>query len=134
MLTGVFVIGWSAFVLPLAIALLRGWAPGRVRRRVSPWGIQVRGVALLVLWAGALVGPLVRQSGLDTEEAATLASMASAGLFMFAGGLMSGSRLGEWFHRRAGRPRRPDEAQEVGGRPYDAGCAGRSADGGCPAA
>ncbi|MBT2368136.1 hypothetical protein J7E88_23155 [Streptomyces sp. ISL-10] len=130
MFTWLFVIGWSAFALPLAIAMLRGWAPRRVRRRISPWGIQVRGIALLVLWVGGLVGPLVRQSGLDIEEATILASMTSVGFLMFAGGLMSGSQLGEWFYRRAGRSQALDAAQDVGGQPYDTESVGRLRGGG----
>lgn len=44
------------FALPLAIASLCGWAPKSVRRRTTLWGIRVRGVALLVVWVGGLMG------------------------------------------------------------------------------
>ncbi|WP_405954908.1 hypothetical protein [Streptomyces phaeochromogenes] len=112
-----WLIGWSVFVLPLAIASLRGWAPKSVRRRTTPWGIRVRGVALLVLWAGGLIVPLLRWSGLDTEDAAFLGSIVQVGLLMFAAGLMGGSQLGEWFYRRAVSPKPLDEMPGSGGRP-----------------
>jgi hypothetical protein len=112
-----WLIGWSAFALPLAVASLRGWAPKRVRRRTSPWSIRVRGVALLVLWAGGLTGPLLRWSDLDSEDASFLASMVQGGLLMFAGGLMAGSQLGEWFYRRAVRAYAVDQADDISGRP-----------------
>lgn len=37
-----WLIGWSAFALPLAIASFRGWAPRRVRSRTTPWGMPPR--------------------------------------------------------------------------------------------
>ncbi|MGW0495948.1 hypothetical protein ACWD0Z_11100 [Streptomyces sp. NPDC003007] len=101
----IWLIGWSACALPLAIASLRGWAPERVRRRTSPWGIRVRGVAVLVFWLGGLSGPLLRWSDLDTAGAGLLTSVVQVGLLMFAAGLMAGSRLGEWFHRHLVRDR-----------------------------
>lgn len=109
-----WLIGWSAFALPLAIASLRGWAPKRVRHRTSPWGIRVRGVALLVLWLGGLTGPLLRWSDLDTEDAGFLASVVQFGFLMFAGGLMAGSQLGEWFYRRVMRDQAVDRARDGG--------------------
>jgi len=112
-----WLIGWSAFALPLAFASLRGWAPKSVRRRTTPWGIRVRGVALLVFWAGGLIVPLLRQSGLDTEDAAFLGSIVQAGFLMFGAGLMAGSQLGEWFYRRAVQPKALDETPGGGGRP-----------------
>jgi hypothetical protein len=113
-----WLIGWSAFALPLAIASLRGWAPRRVRQRTSPWGIRVRGVALLVLWAGGLVAPLLRGSGLDAEDAGFLAAVVQVGLLTFAAGLVSGSQFGEWFYRRAVRSQAPAEARGSGGQPW----------------
>ncbi|MGW3413133.1 hypothetical protein [Streptomyces sp. NPDC000888] len=110
-------IGWSAVVLPLAIASLRGWAPKSVRRRTTPWGIRVRGVALLVIWGGGLIVPLLWRSGLDAEDAAFLGAVVQVGFLMFAAGLMSGSWLGEWFYRRAVRSRGLDEMPCSGGRP-----------------
>ena len=99
-----WLIGWSAFVLPLSIASLRGWAPRRVRSRTTPWGIRVRGVALLVMWVGGLVVPLGRWGGLVGEEAMFLLPAVQAGLMLFAAGLISGSQLGDPFRRRAARP------------------------------
>jgi hypothetical protein len=112
-----WLIGWSAFVLPLAVALLRGWAPKRVRSRTSPWSIRVRGVALLVLWFGGLTGPLLRWSDLDSGDAGFLTSVAQGGLLMFAGGLVAGSQLGEWFYRRAVRAHAVDQPGDISGRP-----------------
>ncbi|WP_128379996.1 hypothetical protein [Streptomyces cavernae] len=104
-----WLIGWSAFTLPLAISSLRGSASKRVRRRTSPWGIRVRGVALLVIWFGGLVVPLLRASDLDAEEAGFLASLMQMGFLMFASGLMAGSQLGEWFYRRVMRDQAVDQ-------------------------
>ncbi|GAA3791749.1 hypothetical protein ACFS5L_06635 [Streptomyces phyllanthi] len=113
-----WLVGWSAFALPLAISSLRGWAPKRVRRRTSPWGIRVRGVALLVIWFGGLTVPLLRSSGLDAEDRIFLASVMQVGFLMFASGLMAGSQLGEWFHRRVMRDQAVDQARGSGGRPW----------------
>ncbi|MFJ8112481.1 hypothetical protein [Streptomyces sp. NPDC096132] len=92
--------GWSLLALPLALASWRGWAPRWVRLRLSPAGVRVRGVALLVLWASGMVTPVIRLSGLDDEESAFLASPAQFGLMMFAAGLMCGSQLAERFASR----------------------------------
>ncbi|MDH6566823.1 hypothetical protein M2160_001844 [Streptomyces sp. SAI-117] len=118
MFTWLWLIGWSVVTLPLAAASLRGWAPRRVRRRTSPWGIRVRGVALLVIWAGGVVVPLLRWSGLDPESATFFGSMAEVGVLMFAAGLIGGSQLNEWFHRRTVR------SQGVGVAPGDGGWPG----------
>ncbi|TQJ92530.1 hypothetical protein FBY22_3401 [Streptomyces sp. SLBN-31] len=111
----IWLITWSAFVLPLAIASLRGWAPRRVRSRTSPWGIRVRGVAMLVMWVGGLV-PLLRWSGLLGQETSLLLTVVQAGLLMLAAGLISGSQLSELFRRRAVRSLRADQGPG-GGRP-----------------
>ncbi|MBE1594176.1 MULTISPECIES: hypothetical protein [Streptomyces] len=111
-----WLIGWSAFALPLAVASLRGWAPKRVRSRTSPWSIRVRGVALLVIWLGGLTGPLLRWSDLDSADAGFLASVVQGGILVFAGGLVAGSRLGEWFYRRAVRAQVVDQAEGISGR------------------
>ncbi|MDX3528169.1 hypothetical protein P1P75_17435 [Streptomyces sp. ID05-39B] len=95
------VCGYCAFALPLAIAALRGWAPRRVRRRTAPWVIRVRGVALLVLWASAMVVPLARQLGADSEDSTFLTFSAQFGLMMFAAGLVCGAQAGERFSRQA---------------------------------
>ncbi|WP_326661280.1 hypothetical protein [Streptomyces canus] len=104
-----WLIGWSAFALPLAIASFRGWAPRRVRSRTTPWGIRVRGVALLVMWVGGLVVPLGRWGGLVDEDAMFPLSAVQVSLLMFAAGLISGSQLGDRFRRRAAHPRAVDE-------------------------
>ncbi|WP_406174990.1 hypothetical protein [Streptomyces sp. NBC_00996] len=44
-----------------------------------------------------------------TAEAALTATAVQTGLLLFAAGLISGSRLGEWFHRREERRRAADE-------------------------
>ena len=106
-----WVIGWSVLVLPVSVAVLLGWVPRRVRRRVSPWGIRVRGAALLVFWASGMVVPLARWGGLDAEDRTFLAVPAQFGLMMFGAGLICGSELGEWFYRQAMRSRFLDEAR-----------------------
>ncbi|WP_159038121.1 hypothetical protein [Streptomyces sp. WM6386] len=112
-----WLIGWSAFVLPLAIASLRGWAPKRIQNRTSPWGVRVRGVAMLVMWIGGIVGPLLHWTSLDGDDTLFLATVAQVGLLMLAAGLIGGSQLGEWFHRRAMRARAADDADHSAGRP-----------------
>ncbi len=113
-----WLIGWSAFALPLAIASLRGWAPRRVRRRTSPWGICVRGVALLVIRIGGLVVPMLRFSGLDTEDATFFGSMMEVGVLMFAAGLIGGSQLSERFYRRTVRSQVLEQAPDSAGQPW----------------
>ncbi|MDW4909088.1 hypothetical protein RB628_28070 [Streptomyces sp. ADMS] len=104
-----WLVGWSAFVLPLSVATLRGWAPKRVRSRTTPWGIRVRGVALLVMWVGGLVVPLGRWSGLAGEDAMLLTPVSEAGLLLFAAGLIAGSQLSDRFRRSAERSRAADQ-------------------------
>ncbi|WP_432044225.1 hypothetical protein [Streptomyces cadmiisoli] len=111
-----WLIGWPAFALPVAVASLQGWAPKRVRSRTSPWSIRVRGVALLVIWLGGLTCALLRWSGLDSRGRKFLASVAQGGLLVFAGGLVAGSPLGEWFYRRAVRAQVADQAEGISGR------------------
>ncbi|MFE0255786.1 hypothetical protein [Streptomyces sp. NPDC059010] len=106
-----WVCGWSVLVLPFAIALLRGWAPERVRRHATPWEIRVRAVALLVFWASGLAVPLARWGGLDAEDTAFFAFPAQFGLMLFGAGIMCGSQLGERFRRQAMRSWTPDEAR-----------------------
>ncbi|MEV7891889.1 hypothetical protein ACWD3I_47765 [Streptomyces sp. NPDC002817] len=113
-----WLICWSAFVLPLAIASLRGWAPKWARPRTTAWGTRVRGVALLVIWVGGLVVPLLQWSGLDSKDAAFFGSIAQVGFLMFAAGLIGGSQLGEWFYRRAVGSKAVDETPGSGGRPW----------------
>ncbi|WP_327312668.1 hypothetical protein [Streptomyces sp. NBC_01235] len=103
-----WLIGWSAFVLPLSVASLRGWAPRRVRSRTTPWGIRVRGVALLVMWVGGLVVPLGRWGGLVGEDAMFLMPGVEVGLLLFAAGLIAGSQLGDRFRRSTTRSQAGD--------------------------
>lgn len=112
-----YVCGTSALVLPVAIAFIRGWAPKAAGRRISPGGIRVRGVALLVLWASATVPPLAEWSGRRPEDSAYLVSSAQLGLMMFGAGLMCGSPLGERFNRQAIQSRSPAEAPDGGRQP-----------------
>ncbi|WP_327368267.1 hypothetical protein [Streptomyces sp. NBC_01217] len=112
-----WVCGLSALALPLAIALICGWSPRWVRRRTSPWGIRVRGVAFLVLWASGMVVPLAKWGGLDSEDAALATFPAQFGMMTFAAGLMCGSELGEWFYRRAVQSTIRDGAGTDGGWP-----------------
>ncbi|KPC84571.1 MULTISPECIES: hypothetical protein [Streptomyces] len=56
-------LGWTLLVLPLSFALLRGWAPARVRRRATPRMVRVRGAAGLVLWASAVTSAAFQSSG-----------------------------------------------------------------------
>lgn len=110
-----WICGWSVLALPLAISSIRGWAPQRVRRHTTPWGIRVRGVALLVFWASGMVVPLARWGGLDSEDVTFLTFPAQFGLMMFGAGLMCGSQLGERFHRQAMRSWAESESQGGGG-------------------
>ncbi|WP_416978181.1 hypothetical protein [Streptomyces sp. T028] len=105
----VWVVGWSAFVLPLSIASLQGWAPKRVRSRTTSWGIRVRGVALLVMWLGGLIVPLGRWGGLVGGDAMFLLPVAEAGLLLFAAGLIAGSQLGDRFRRGAASAQARDQ-------------------------
>lgn len=106
---------WSAFVLPLSVASLRGWAPKRVRGRTTPWGIRVRGVALLVTWVGGLVVPLGRWGGLVGEDAMFLLPAVDVGLLLFAAGLVAGSQLSDRFRQGAARvPKQRTKASASG--------------------
>jgi hypothetical protein len=89
-----WLFGWSVFVLPPATASLRGRAPRSVRRRTTPWGIRVRGVAMPAIRVGGLIVPLLRWSSLATGDAAFLVSIVQVGFLMLAAGLMSGSQPG----------------------------------------
>ncbi|MFF8536952.1 hypothetical protein ACF07B_34175 [Streptomyces sp. NPDC015532] len=106
---------WSAFVLPLSIASLRGWAPKRVRNRTSPWGIRVRGVAMLVMWTGGMIAPLLHWTSLNGDDTLFLATVIQVGLLMLAIGLIGGSQLGDRFHRRTMRTERPTTPTAVCG-------------------
>ncbi|WP_371658262.1 hypothetical protein [Streptomyces sp. NBC_00280] len=104
-----WLVGWSVFVLPLSVASLRGWAAKRVRGRTTPWGIRVRGVALLVMWVGGLIVPLGRWGGLAGEDAMFLLPAVEVGLLLFAAGLIAGSQLSDRFRRGAARSQAADQ-------------------------
>ncbi|MDX2681685.1 hypothetical protein [Streptomyces soliscabiei] len=105
MFTWLWCIGLSALALPCAVLMLKGWAPRRYRRRTVPWAIQVRGVAMLVLWAGGMLTPLIRHSELEPEDASFLSSVVPSGFTLFALGILCGSHLAEGFYRRSLRTR-----------------------------
>ncbi|MFK4106455.1 hypothetical protein ACI2L1_41685 [Streptomyces sp. NPDC019531] len=79
----------------------------------------MRGVALLVIWIGGLVVPLLRWSGLDAEDAAFFGSIMEVGVLMFAAGLIGGSQLSERFYRQAVRSQAAvEEAPDSAGYPW----------------
>lgn len=110
MFVWLWLIGWSALALPLAALMLQGWAPRRHRHRALPWATQVRGIAMLVLWAGGMLTPLVLHSDLDREDASFFASVVPAWFTLFAAGLMCGAQRAEGFYRRAIRSATPGRA------------------------
>ncbi|KUN08126.1 hypothetical protein AQI96_28370 [Streptomyces canus] len=59
----------------------------------GPAGHPGARAALLVIWIGGLVVPMLRSSGLDTEDATFFGSMVEVGVLMFAAGLVGGSWL-----------------------------------------
>jgi hypothetical protein len=75
-------------------------------------------VALLVIWVGGLVVPLLRFSGLDTEDTTFFGSVMEVGVLMFAAGLIGGSQLSERFHRRTVRSQAAEQAPDSAGQPW----------------
>ncbi|MGP3948995.1 hypothetical protein [Streptomyces sp. 7N604] len=71
---------FSVILLPLCIAMLRGWAPGWVRRRLTPRSIRNRGAAVLLLYGSAAVNAVLRAMGASYEVvmAATVVGAACA--------------------------------------------------------
>ncbi|MEU6379329.1 hypothetical protein [Streptomyces sp. NPDC046909] len=55
---------------------------------------------MLVIWVGGMVTPVLRRDALEADDSAFLATLLQAGSMLFACGLIGGSELGEWFHRR----------------------------------
>lgn len=78
----------------------------------------MRGVALLVIRIGGLVVPMLRFSGLDTEDATFFGSMMEVGVLMFAAGLIGGSQLSERFYRRTVRSQVLEQAPDSAGQPW----------------
>ncbi|MEU2915875.1 hypothetical protein ACFYM3_26605 [Streptomyces massasporeus] len=92
---------FTAVLLPLGIAMLRGWAPKRARARWSPARIRVQGVSALVLYVGGLVPPVAELAGMPGEAADILRSATSPHLLFLSLGLQAGAALTDWFGRRA---------------------------------
>ncbi|MET7718451.1 hypothetical protein [Streptomyces sp. NPDC005407] len=94
--TGLF----TATVLPIGIAMLRGWAPRRARARWSRARLKVHGAALLVMYVAALVHPVFRLSGVPRDDTDFFVSLLSPALIFLALGLQAGAGLSDWFNRR----------------------------------
>ncbi|MFJ7178343.1 hypothetical protein ACIQXA_18485 [Streptomyces massasporeus] len=116
---------FSAVLLPLGIAMLRGWAPSRARARWSPARIRVQGVSALVLYVGGLVPAVAELTGMPREAADILLAATAPHLVFLSLGLQGGAALSDWFGRRTvpckGSPGPPprhaaDPHPEGGGR------------------
>lgn len=97
---------FTAVLLPLGIAMLRGWAPKRARTRWSPARIRVQGVSALVLYVGGLVPAVADLAGMPSEAADILLSATAPHLMFLSFGLQGGAALSDWFGRRPARARR----------------------------
>ncbi|MGP4050425.1 hypothetical protein [Streptomyces sp. 2A115] len=74
----------SVFLLPLAIAVLRGWVPPWMRKHTG--GLRPRAYGLLCLYTGTLANGVPRLANASYE--AVMVGMAfGIGCFAFAGGL-----------------------------------------------
>ncbi|KUO21332.1 hypothetical protein [Streptomyces dysideae] len=91
---------FTAVLLPLGIAMLRGWAPKRARRQWSPARIRVQGVAVLVLYVGGLVRAVAELAGMPSEAADLLLFATGPQLVFLSLGLQGGAALTDWFGRR----------------------------------
>lgn len=91
---------FTVVLLPLGIAMLRGWAPRRARTRWSPARIRVHGVSALVLYVGAVVPAVAELAGMPREAADILRSATSPQLLFLSLGLQGGAALTDWFGRR----------------------------------
>lgn len=94
---------FTAVLLPLGIAMLRGWAPRRARARWSPARIRVQGVAVLLLYVGGLVPAVAELSGMPPEAADLLLAATAPHLLFLSLGLQGGAALTDWFGRRLQR-------------------------------
>ncbi|MET9134596.1 hypothetical protein [Streptomyces antibioticus] len=103
---------FTAVLLPFGIAMLRGWAPKRVRARYSPARIRVNGVAALLLCVGGLVPPVAELAGLPREAAGILLSAITPQLVFLSLGLQGGAALSDWFTRRGPTVQDPRDAKE----------------------
>ncbi|MFC8239861.1 hypothetical protein [Streptomyces chartreusis] len=91
---------FTAVLLPLGIAMLRGWAPKRARARWSPARIRVQGVSVLVLYVGGLVRAVADLVGMSREAADILLFGTGPHLVFLSLGLQGGAALSDWFGRR----------------------------------
>ncbi|MDW4911252.1 hypothetical protein RB628_39660 [Streptomyces sp. ADMS] len=91
---------FTVVLLPLGIAMLRGWAPKRARTRWSPARIRVQGVSVLVLYVGGMVPPVAELAGMPGEAADLLRSATTPHLLFLSLGLQGGAALTDWFGRR----------------------------------
>ncbi|QOV36903.1 hypothetical protein IM697_44390 [Streptomyces ferrugineus] len=98
---------FTAVLLPMGIAMLRGWAPKRMRARWSPARIRVHGVSALVLYVGGLVPPVADLAGMSQEAADILRSATTPHLLFLSLGLQGGAALSDWFGRRVRQPDPP---------------------------
>lgn len=102
---------FTAVLLPLGIAMLRGWAPKRARARWSPARIRVQGVSTLVLYVGGLVPAVADLAGMSREAADILQSATTPHLLFLSLGLQGGAALSDWFGRRTESWTSPSGAQ-----------------------
>ncbi|WNZ09868.1 hypothetical protein [Streptomyces sp. 11x1] len=102
---------FTAVLLPLGIAMLRGWAPRRARTRWSPARTRVQGVAVLVLYGGGVVPAVADLAAMPREAADLLLSATSPHLVFLSLGLQGGAALSDWFGRRTGPWTGPSTAQ-----------------------
>ncbi|MCK8433552.1 hypothetical protein G3I77_11025 [Streptomyces sp. D2-8] len=91
---------FTAVLLPLGIAMLRGWAPNRARTRWSPARIRVQGVSALVMYVGGLVPAVADLAVMPREAADILLSATAPHLVFLSLGLQGGAALSDWFGRR----------------------------------
>lgn len=99
MFAWIWVVVWSALVLPLAAASLRGWAPERARARTSRRAVRARGLALLLIWVSGLVGPVIWRSSWQADEVLISATAVQGALLLLAGGLVAGSQVATHLRR-----------------------------------
>ncbi|GEC10014.1 hypothetical protein SSP24_76690 [Streptomyces spinoverrucosus] len=102
---------FTAVLLPLGIAMLRGWAPKRARTQWSPARIRVQGVSALVLYGGGLLPAVADLTAMPREAADLLLSMTTPHLVFLSLGLQGGAALSDWFGRRTGPWTGPSGAQ-----------------------
>ncbi|MGW7365276.1 hypothetical protein ACWGI8_17995 [Streptomyces sp. NPDC054841] len=80
----IWVTAWTVVVLPLAVLLFLGKAPGRLRRRVGPRGLRARGRLLFAACAGALVQGSLDLAGVGRTDWYALRLLAGPVLMLVA--------------------------------------------------